>query len=265
VASSNDSIRQTLVIALVLCVVCSILVSGAAVLLKPTQDANRILDRNRNILSAAGLYDPERHSNRDVESLFARFTPRIVDLQQGPFLDPQEVEALGIDITTYDQRRAAGDPRYSRALSDAEDIANIKRQVLYPMVYIVGSGEQPEQIVIPVSGYGLWGILYGFLALKSDGNTVTGIGFYEHKETPGLGGEVSNPAWRTQWTGKRIYGASGDVVFRVTRGGGGGESAVSGLAGATLTSRGVENLIRFWLGENGFGPFLENLRRGRPE
>ena len=261
-ASSSDSIKQTLIVAFSLCLVCSILVSGAAVILKPVQDANKILDRNKNILSAAGLFDPGIHSDADVEGLFAQFTPRIVDIDQGRFLDADEIAALEIDLATYDPRRAVSDPRYSRALEPSEDRANIKRQLRYPMVYVVSSGDRIEQIVVPISGYGLWGILYGFLALEGDTNTVTGIGFYELKETPGLGAEVTNPTWRALWPGKKVYDSSGDVALQVVRGSGSGESEISGLAGATLTSRGVENLIQFWLGENGFGPFLASIRNG---
>ncbi|MBT8146623.1 MAG: Na(+)-translocating NADH-quinone reductase subunit C [Gammaproteobacteria bacterium] len=261
-ASSNDTIKQTLIVAFLLCVVCSILVSGAAVILKPVQDANKILDRNKNILSAAGLFDPELHTDADVDELFAQFNPRVVDIERGRFLNDSEVAELGIDLTTYDTRRAINDPRYSRALASDEDVAKIKRQLLFPMVYVVESGDTIEQIVVPVSGYGLWGILYGFLALEGDGNTVTGIGFYELKETPGLGAEVTNPTWRDLWPGKKIYAGDGDVALRVVRGNGSGESQISGLAGATLTSRGVENLIQFWMGEAGFGPFLQNIRNG---
>jgi len=262
VASSNDSIRQTLIVALSLCVVCSIMVSGAAVILKPAQDANKILDRNKNILSAAGLFDPDVHTDEDVDELFAQFTPRIVDLREGRFLTDQELAELEIDLSSYDPRRAVNDPRYSRALPASEDVANIKRQLLYPMVYVVSSGDEIEQIVLPVNGYGLWGILYGFLALEGDANTVDGIGFYELKETPGLGAEVTNPDWRAEWPGKEIYDAQGDVALQVVRGSGSGEHRISGLAGATLTSRGVEDLIQFWMGDSGFGPFLENIRNG---
>jgi Na+-transporting NADH:ubiquinone oxidoreductase subunit C len=262
VASSTDSIKQTLTVAFCLCVVCSILVSGTAVVLKPLQDANKILDRNKNILSAAGLFDSDRHSDADVEELFSQFTPRIVDLQQGRFLDADEAAQLGIDPGAYDPRRAVNDPRYSRALAPTEDVAGIRRQLLYPMVYVVGSEESIEQIVVPISGYGLWGILHGFLALEGDANTVTGIGFYELKETPGLGAEVTNPSWRGLWPGKKIYGDEGEVALRVVRGAGSGVSQISGLAGATLTNRGVEDLIQFWMGEQGFGPFLEALGDG---
>ncbi|MEX2132428.1 MAG: Na(+)-translocating NADH-quinone reductase subunit C [Pseudohongiellaceae bacterium] len=259
---SRDSTSKTLMTALVLCVVCSVLVSSAAVILKPRQDANKLLDRNRNILVAAGLFDSSAHTNDDVAGLFAGFTPRVVDLDQARFLTDPEMEELGIDINTYDQRRAANDPRYSNVLSKAEDQAGIKRRLRYPMVYVVESGDAIETIVVPVSGYGLWGIMYGFLALDGDGNTVTGIGFYELKETPGLGAEITNPNWTAVWPGKQIYDANGNVALEVVRGVGNEVHEIDGLAGATLTSRGVQNLIHFWLGDDGFGPFLANLGRG---
>jgi Na+-transporting NADH:ubiquinone oxidoreductase subunit C len=248
-----------LLVAFCLCVVCSILVSSAAVVLKPMQDANKILDRNKNILSAAGLFDPQVNTDAEVTSLFAQFTPRIVDLDEGRILQDFELDQLDIDLTSYEQRRAETDPRYSRALSSEEDIANIKRRVRYAMVYLVEVDGEVDKIVLPVNGYGLWGILYGFVALEGAANTVSGIGFYELKETPGLGAEVTNPRWRALWQDKKIYNDDGSVALEVVRGAGAGESQIDGLAGATLTSRGVENLIQFWFGETGFAPFLRSL------
>lgn len=260
--ASRDSTVRTLLIALVLCVICSVLVSTAAVVLKPRQDANKILDRNRNILSAAGLFDEGEHDAADVETLFAEFTPRIVDLDEARFLSAEEVTALEIDINNYDPRQAANDPRYSRALEKSEDVANIQRRLRYPMVYVVESGGEIETLVLPVSGYGLWGIMYGFLALEGDGNTVIGIGFYELKETPGLGAEITNPRWRAIWPGKEIYDANGNVALQVVRGIGNEIHEIDGIAGATMTSRGVQHLVDFWLGDDGFGPFLANVARG---
>ena len=258
-ASSSYSMKQTLLTAFFLCVVCSVLVSIAAVALKPMQDANRIQDRNRNILVAAGVYDAENQAAADIGVLFDQFTPRIVDLVEGRFLNAQEINQLGIDIATYDQRRATSDPRYSRPLTDTEDIAKIKRLVRYPLVYVAEQQDQIQKLVLPVSGYGLWSIIYGYLVLEGDANTVIGIGFYESKETPGLGAEVTSPSWLAQWSGKKVFTDNGSVALRVIRGSGAGESEISGIAGATLTSRGVDNLIQFWMGGNGFGPLLRNL------
>lgn len=259
--SKKDSTRRTLLVAFLLCVACSIVVSGTAVILKPRQDANRLLDRNRNILSAAGLFDPSRHTNADVEQIFSQFTPRIVDLRAGRLLEADEVTMLGIDIDSYDQRLMINNNEFAEAIPRELDQADIKRRVLYPMVYVMESEGELELIVLPINGYGLWGILYGFLALEGDANTVSGIAFYEHKETPGLGAEVSNPRWRARWPGRQVYADDQDteVALRVVKGAGNDDYQIDGLAGATLTSRGVDNLIQYWLGENGYGPMLNRL------
>jgi Na+-transporting NADH:ubiquinone oxidoreductase subunit C len=258
--SSKDSVSRTLVVAFFLCVVCSILVSGTAVVLKPMQDENRVLDRNKNILSAAGLYDAKSTANSEVAELFSRFTPRLVDIKAGRFLEAEEIAELGIDIASYDQRKVVTDPALSEALSSEDDLADVKRRALYQMVYLVqDEAGDLETIVLPVSGYGLWGILYGFMALEGDANTVKGLSFYELKETPGLGAEVRNPRWQALWPGKKVFTASGDVGLTVVKGAGGGDYEVDGLSGATLTSRGVANLVQYWLGESAFGPLLKQL------
>lgn len=259
-ASSKDSTKRTLLVAFSLCVVCSIVVSGTAVVLKPLQDANRILDRNKNILNAAGLFDPQQDDDDVVTERFSQFTPYVIDLNTDSVLDDVDLERLGIDIATYDQRTVINDPNFSEALSRQQDVANIGRRVVDPMIYIVADEESIETIVVPVSGYGLWGILYGFLALEGDANTVKGLAFYELKETPGLGAEVRNPRWTALWPGKRIYDDEGEVALRVIKGQGSGVHQIDGLSGATLTSRGVDNLIQYWLGEDGYGPILEQLR-----
>ncbi|MEX2468508.1 MAG: Na(+)-translocating NADH-quinone reductase subunit C [Pseudohongiellaceae bacterium] len=257
---ARESTQKTLLVAFLLCVVCSIVVSGTAVLLGPLQDANRLLDRNRNILNAAGLYDPEVHTEVDVEAMFASFTPRIADLSAGEFLGDAEVAALGIDPRSYDQRNYLNDAGFSESVPDAEDIADIKRRVIYPTVYLQETAGQVTTIVLPINGYGLWGIMYGYLALEGDGRTVKGISFYEIKETPGLGAEVRNPRWVAQWPGKQIYDEDGEVALSVVKGQGEGDYEVDGLSGATLTSRGVDNMIAYWLGDDGYGPLLAQLR-----
>ena len=101
----------------------------------------------------------------------------------------------------------------------------------------------------------------GFLVLEADANTVFGLQFYEHAETPGLGGEVDNPSWRAKWAGKLVYSTQGIPNIEVVRGhvtskGHSARHQVDGLAGATLTSRGVTNLLQYWLSEQGFGPIF---------
>lgn len=260
--SSKESIGKTLLVAFCLCVVCSVVVSGTAVILKPMQDANRVLDRNKNVLNAAGLFDPQIHRNDEVADMFSQFTPRVIDLNESRFLSDEELDALGIDMASYDQRTVINDPNLSEAISSADDQAKIRRRAKYPMLYVMESEENFDTIVLPVNGYGLWGILYGFLALEGDADTVKGLAFYELKETPGLGAEVRNPRWTALWPGKKIYADDGEVGLRVVKGRGAGEYQVDGLAGATLTSRGVDNLIQYWLGENAYGPLLQKIRQG---
>lgn len=262
-SSNVNSVSYTIKVALILCALCSVLISGAAVVLKPMQTANQILDRNRNILIAAGMYDPAVHTDADVATMFERFTARIVDLDTGSYLSDEQMAALGLNPLTYNETAARNDPALSDALPDTEDTANIRRRVRYATVYIIENGPGDyETVVLPVSGYGLWGIMYGFLAIEGDGSTIRGIGFYDHKETPGLGGEISNPRWQAQWPGKQIFDDNGEVAFQVVKGGGQGESQVDALSGATLTSRGVENMIAFWLGQRGFGTYLTNEVKG---
>ena len=253
--SSNDSIGKILKVAFALCIVCSVIVSTAAVVLKPSQEANKSLDRKRNILQAAGMLQP----GVSIDEQFSVIEERFVDMRTGRFTD--EVS------TGYDQRAAAKDPSLSRDVPGEEDIAKIGRQANIAQIYMVrGDSGDYERIILPVHGYGLWSTLYGFLALEGDANTVAGLGFYEHKETPGLGGEVDNPRWKAMWPGKQVY-RDGSVALKLLKGSvdpasDNADWQVDGLSGATLTSRGVTNLITYWMGDDGFAPFLANLRNG---
>ena len=254
--SSNDSVSKTLIVAFSLCIVCSIIVSGAAVILKPAQEVNKTLDRKRNILSAAGMLD----DGMTIDEQFSQVTTRVVDLRTGKFTDE-------IDAEKYDQRKAAKDPAASDALTTEQDKAKVSRREHFAIVYLVeDSAGAIDKIILPVHGAGLWSTLYGFVALESDGNTVAGLGFYEHAETPGLGGEVDNPRWKSLWPGKQVYrdgqAAIGLIKGSVDPAGANAPWQIDGLAGATLTARGVTNLVQFWLGEDGFEPFLNNLKSG---
>ena len=264
-SKNKDSIRNIISVSLMVCLVCSIVVAGAAVALKPQRLANKDLDRNKNILEAAGLYAKDSSSaSLNISELFENFEIRLVDLEEKRLLSDLEASDLGFDPAKYDQRKSAKDPGLSRALSKKEDIASISRRARYSVVYILRYEGVLDKVVIPIHGYGLWSTLYGFLALESDLRTISGITFYEHGETAGLGGEVDNPAWKSQWQGKILYEA-GEVRLEVLKGAVNPASAdakyqVDGLSGATLTSRGVNNLISYWMGEDGFGPVLQDIR-----
>ncbi|MEZ5448202.1 MAG: Na(+)-translocating NADH-quinone reductase subunit C [Thiolinea sp.] len=249
----NDSTQKTVIVAAVLCLVCSVLVSGAAVALKPVQEANKALDKKRNILQIADLMEP----GKSVDELFSQVEAKVVDLETGEYVND-------IDPETFDARAAAVDPAQNVVLSKEQDVASIKRRAKYATVYLLRDAQgKLEKIILPISGYGLWSTLYGFMSLSSDANTLTGFGFYEHAETPGLGGEVDNPKWKALWEGKKLFNEQGQVMLDVTKNAApGNDYQVDALSGATLTSNGVENLVHFWAGENGFGPYLQKLRNG---
>lgn len=251
----NDSISKTFGVALALCIVCAVVVSSAAVILRPTQEVNKLLDLKSNILASAGLLK----QGVSIETQFEQISTRVVDLETGRFTD-------AVDAASYDQRKASKDPAMSVALDPKQDPAKIKRRANYATVYLLETEQGIEKIILPIKGYGLWSTLYGFLALESDLQTVAGIGFYEHTETPGLGGEVDNPRWKAGWIGKQAY-RQGEVVINVLKGKvdmtrEGAESQIDGLAGATLTTRGVDNLVRYWLGDEGFRPLINQLKAG---
>ena len=254
--SSHESTSKTLLVAFSISIVCAVFVSAATVMLKPVQEVNQALDRKRNILAAAGMLV----EGRSVEEQFSQISTRLVDLRTGRFSDDE-------DPQKYDQRRAAKSPSQSEQLSVEQDLAKIGRREHYATVYVVeNSTGGVDKVILPVRGYGLWSTLYGFIAMEADANTIAGLGFYQHGETPGLGGEVDNPRWIAFWPGKEVY-RDGEVAVSLIKGSVDPASAnapwqVDGLAGATLTARGVTNLLHFWLGENGFQPFLNNLRNG---
>ena len=253
-ALKNDSTEKTLIVALLLCLICSIIVSAAAVGLKPLQDKNKALDVKKNILDVAGLLKPDT----DIEAVFENIEAKIIDIKSGEYTEE-------VDVQVYSQRQAAKDPSMSQQVTADEDIAKIKRRANFATVYFVKEQEKTTLIILPVHGYGLWSTMYGFIALEPDANTVYSLKFYEHGETPGLGGEIDNPKWRALWQGKKISSNADEVKLEVIRGkvdvaSSNLQHQIDGLAGATLTSKGVSNLMKYWLGKNGFGPFLNKLK-----
>lgn len=265
-SSNKESTQKTIIVALLLCLVCSVIVAASVVLLRPIQEKNKALNLKQNILAAAGLLK-ENATPAEVETSFERITAKLVDLDTGEYVLPETIGvASAID---YDQKSASKNPKLSQILPGEKDIASIKRREKYAKVYLVEQDGVLETIIVPVHGYGLWSTLYGFVALEKDANTVAGFGFYQHGETPGLGGEVDNPKWKGQWPGKKIYDfeVGDEPKLELIKGSvdvskPGAEYKIDGLSGATLTSRGVTNLIHFWLGDNGFRKYLDRVREG---
>lgn len=241
---------------LVLAFACSLLVSAAAVGLRPLQEANRQLDREKNILRAAGLYE----EGAPVDKLFAAVETRIVDLDTGRFVPEDRISP-----ENFNQLKAALSEERGRSLQEENDLAGLGRVEKYSLVYLVKEDGETSRIILPVRGKGLWSTMYAYVCLDADLETICGISFYEHGETPGLGGQIENEKWQADWEGKKIYGPEDTVAFQVVKGKApdAGEKAqyqVDGLSGATMTARGVNDLMRFWFGEHGFKPFLERMQ-----
>jgi len=239
------------------CLVCSIVVSTSAVGLRPRQIQNKELDRQKQVLTVAGLIEPgQKVDIVEAKRLFdENIVAKAVDLATGAYDE-------SVDPATYDQRKASKDPATSK-VADPNN-AGVRRLAHKAVVYQKVADGEVELLVLPIEGAGLWSTLYGFLALAPDTTTIEGITFYEHGETPGLGGEVDNPSWKNLWVNRQAFDANGEVAIEVIKGHAGPPAEdphrVDGLSGATLTARGVSDLVRFWLSEDGFGPYLGEFR-----
>jgi len=260
----TQSTRYTVAFAAVVCVVCAALVAVSAVGLRERQETNQLLYRQKNVLLAAGLVKPdEKLSDQELLAVFDRnIRVRLVDLRSGEML-----AADRIDAKTYDQRKARADPTASHTVP--ANPAQISRVPNYGTVYFVvdaASRERIDQIVIPVEGVGMWGTLYGFLALDRDTTTISGLTYYDQKETPGLGGEAASPRWQALWRGRKAYDEHWEPRIVVIKGVAGPSAEdphhVDGLSGATITSNSITRMMTFWLGNEGFGPFLKKFREG---
>ncbi len=254
--AKREGVARTLLVALLVSLVCSSLVASAAVVLKPLQEANAKLDARKNILDVAGVFDPDR----DIDEQFESIETRVVDLETGTYRGD-------IDPDAFDPEQARKDPEQSTAVPPELDAARVGRRADRALVYLVRDGDSVTRIILPVYGYGLWSTMYGFLALEPDGNTVADIVFYSHAETAGIGDFVSKPKWRSLWPAKRAFDEDGELMLRVVKGRVSPDDPladyhVDGVSGATLTGNGVTNLIQYWLGPHGFGPYLREIQQG---
>lgn len=258
---SKESTGKTLIVAGVLSVVCSIALAAAVTLLKPIQDENKALEKQRKILAAAQVLPEGEGDKAKVNQEFAKFQRYLVNLDTGEF------RQVKLD-DPYDQRKAFKQADKSIALTPEQDLAALRRRANEADIYVIrDAAGKVEKMVLPVSGYALWSTLYGYLVLKNDANTIIGVTFVEHAETPGLGGEIDNPKWKALWVNKQVYSTNGQPTFKVIKGNVDSSKPdavhqVDGLSGATLTSNGVTNLVQFWMGDLGYKKFLSKVREG---
>ena len=215
---------QTFRFALIITLVCSILLAAAATLLKPRQQENIQLDIKKNILKSVGLIDAEKdYARQEILNLYAENIKALVINKAGDIVEGRTPESI--------------DPKVDKEL--------------YPIDENKKDGEILAYI-IPISGKGLWSTIYGYLAVEPDGKTVKGITFYQHGETPGLGGEISTGWFQSNFKGKSFVNDKGELVsITIVKGkvkdkiaAGERYHYVDGISGATLTGRGVTKFLK---------------------
>lgn len=259
----QESSTRSLLVLLTVALICSLLVSISAVVLRPIQVQNELIERYRNIVSLTGLIKQGQELDDDgVLAVVQELDVRVVDLSRGELVAEPPPESV-------DARSAASDPTQSVAVPAEDDLARIGRRSLFEVVYLVWGDTGLSRLIVPIHGQGMWSTIYGFLALEADLNTVAAVSFYEQAETAGLGDQIQNADWQAGWKGRRLYGTGRDFRFRVASGDVADDSPaathqVDGLSGATITANAVTALVRFWFGEQGYGPLLQNLADNPP-
>ncbi|MFC3093665.1 Na(+)-translocating NADH-quinone reductase subunit C [Alteromonas sediminis] len=247
-SAKKETFGKTVGIVVAVCLACSIVVSGAAVGLRQLQQSNAAVDKKSNILTAAGLLEAGMSKAEIAETYEARVEERYVDLESGQYVEKED---------GYDMYRAAKDPSTSSRV-EGSNVGFTRRPDVASVYVVRDDAGDVSRIILPVHGSGLWDLMYGFLAVDADGNTIRELIYYQHKETPGLGAEILNPSWQALWDGKKLY-KDGEVAIQVKKQAGTDNPyAVDALSGATLTSNGVQNTLVYWAGQNGFGNYLKN-------
>ncbi len=250
----TDTTARSLGVTLAVAFVCALLVSMVAVKLRPIQQANVEAERIAQLeLVLEALSDIG--NSMTIDKLEARF----VELESGAFDD-------GIDAASFDAQRAAVKPDSSTVIPAELDLAGLKRRALHAQVYLVRDATgDVELVILPVSGRGYQSTLRAWLVMDGDARVVRALKFYQHGETPGVGARIDEPEWEKQWRDLPAWDEDGvlRIGVRSKSGGASGDDAffqVDGISGATRTTQGVDGMMRFWLGEFGFGPFLQRLR-----
>jgi len=239
---ADESVARNFVVTGVVALVCSLAVSVTSVGLRERREGHRDEKRMRAVLEAAGVLDPDV----PVEIAARRVETRTLDLRTGQYVDPGEV-----------------DRTQTVALPPGEDPADLEKRERYVDVHLVREAGRVTCIVLPVRGMG-WSMMHGFVGLDRDLATIRGFVVHRHEETPGLGAEVENPRWKQKWVGKRLFDREGRYRFELRPASaeakpGEEPYTVDGLTGASVTTGGVERLLRFWFGERGYAPYLRRL------
>jgi len=236
----RESPAKTLLVAAAIATFCSLFVSAAVHYLRPIQATYQSIDRSRAVLAAAGVGVDDEAAASEIVRLFRSLDARVVNLDDGSFVD-------GIDAYNFDH------------WSETEKADEAETPARLAPVYVVTNSGEVSRIVLPVSGRGMWSTIYAYVALEPDLRTVAAFVVYGHGETPGIGDKIEEADWRARWRGKTAINADNEAVFRVSKDAS-DDASVDAISGATVTSVATGDLVRNWMGESGFGPFLKRIR-----
>ncbi len=248
---------KALIVVLSVSLVCSFVVTSTAVLLESRQLRNLNLERFRHIVAVAGIGEREK----DPIALYREnLDAALIDLRSGAEVDSAPLPGF-LHPESFDFIAASRHPDYSEEIDPR--LIGLKRRPRYMPVYRLRGGQGYDKVILLIVGKGLWSTLQGYLALEKDLTTIAGIRFFQQGETPGLGGEITNPRWQRSWKGKQALNDRGEVVIELVKGpvDPASPTRVEGISGATLTTRGVNRMVRYWLGRRGYGPYLAKLRK----
>ena len=249
-ALPNESRTKTLVMAFLVAAVCALMVSGATVLLRPIQAANRAAEEQARIEALVrgipGMADLLEQSGGTLSTV-------VIDLDDG---------RAAQDVTTDTLDTFLADTGNWTSLDAGADLAGLGQRPDYAQIFLLRQGDAISLVLLPMTGQGYGGRIDAILALEGDMNTIAGIAITSHSETPGLGGRIEDPSWQASFPGTEIRDDSGELRFNVARGDASGPYQVDGITGATRTGRGISNMVRFWLGSDGYGPLIRAIERG---
>ena len=217
----------TFLYSIVLVVVVAALLAVVSLSLQPLQNENKQNEKRQNILSAIHVTSSAETSNKD----FNQYIKEQYVLNAAG--EMKEGDAFNIDV--------AGE--YAKPAGERQ------------LPVFVAEVDGAKKYILPLYGTGLWGPIWGYIALDEDKSTVYGAFFDHSGETPGLGAEISTTHFTDQFQGKSIFENSELVGLLVVKGGANGNHEVDGISGGTLTSKGVENMIKSYLSY--YEPFLK--------
>ena len=249
-ALPNESRTKTILVAFLVSAISAALVSGATVWLRPIQAANRAAEEQARIAALVqgipGMSDLLEQSGGTLSTV-------VIDLDRG---------RAAAEVTPATLEAALADPANWTVLDAGQNIAGLGQRPNFVQVYLLRDGDTVSLLLLPLSGQGYGGRIDAIMALRGDMNTIAGIAVTQHSETPGLGARIEESSWRASFPGTELRDASGELLFHVARGPASGVHEVDGITGATRTGRGVTQMVRFWLGPDGYGPLLDAIERG---